>query len=337
MQKYGVIYYKINNLNYIRESDILMIKKHAYLIIANRNFHQLKTLISLIDDYRNDIYVLIDKTSKEARVHLSCKSSKLFILKEIPIYWGSYSQIEAELLLFSNAALKQYTYYHLLSGLDLPLTSQDNIHRFFDKHLNYQFVCYSCMVDKLSLSMRRRKHIFQKLFRIPHKSLLYLPFKIIRKIETKYLEKTTHILPDIGFGSNWVTLSNEFVQKIVKKDNLADIYQQFSHGYLVDELLIPYELKKFKMQNTVYYCEPVHDIEDEFQGNLRYINWWDGSPLTWTSNNFHELEKAKQAGHLFSRKFDETVDSAIIDLVIKNLINESVMKPDVNRIEATNR
>ncbi|WP_272946833.1 beta-1,6-N-acetylglucosaminyltransferase [Lactiplantibacillus xiangfangensis] len=304
--------------------------------MANRNFHQLQRLISLLDDSRNDIYILIDKTSKEARTHLTSKKSGLFILKEIPIYWGSYSQIKAELLLFSNAALKQYTYYHLLSGLDLPLTSQNNIHHFFDKHSNCQFVSYSCMSDKLSLSMRKRKHIFQKSFRISRKNPLYLLFKGIRKIETKYLEKTTHQLDDIRFGSNWVTLSDEFVQKIVKKENIVDVYHQFSHGYLVDELFIPYELKKFKMQNTVYHQDPVHDIEDEFQGNLRYINWWDGSPLIWTSKNFHELEKAKQAGHFFSRKFDETVDATIIDLVIKELINENTMKSNIKLKQTAN-
>lgn len=36
-------------------------KKHAYLIIANRNPNQLKMLLSVLDDSRNDIYLYIDK------------------------------------------------------------------------------------------------------------------------------------------------------------------------------------------------------------------------------------------------------------------------------------
>ena len=46
--------------------------------------------------------------------------------------WGQVSIVRAELLLFS-AALQQkspYAYYHLLSGVDLPLKSQDEIHAF---------------------------------------------------------------------------------------------------------------------------------------------------------------------------------------------------------------
>lgn len=37
--------------------------KHAYLIIANRNPGQLQNLLNTIDDYRNDIYLLIDAKS----------------------------------------------------------------------------------------------------------------------------------------------------------------------------------------------------------------------------------------------------------------------------------
>ena len=35
--------------------------KHAYLIIAHSDIEVFKTLISLIDDVRNDIYVHIDQ------------------------------------------------------------------------------------------------------------------------------------------------------------------------------------------------------------------------------------------------------------------------------------
>lgn len=32
-------------------------QKHAYLIMAHNNFEQLRILISLLDDVRNDIYL----------------------------------------------------------------------------------------------------------------------------------------------------------------------------------------------------------------------------------------------------------------------------------------
>ena len=40
--------------------------KHAYLIIAHKNLCQLKVLINLLDDPRNDIFVFIDKKAQVA-------------------------------------------------------------------------------------------------------------------------------------------------------------------------------------------------------------------------------------------------------------------------------
>lgn len=38
-----------------------MVKKHAYLVMARSNWNQLATLLNLLDDPRNDIYLHIDK------------------------------------------------------------------------------------------------------------------------------------------------------------------------------------------------------------------------------------------------------------------------------------
>ena len=44
----------------VRDYDM----KHAYLIMCHNNFEQLKLLLKLLDDERNDIYVHIDKKAK---------------------------------------------------------------------------------------------------------------------------------------------------------------------------------------------------------------------------------------------------------------------------------
>ena len=56
----------------------------------------------------------------------------------------------------------------------------------------------------------------------------------------------------------------------------------------------------------MYSLEPTNDQPTDFQGNLRYINWWDGSPYTWTDSekDIEQLRYGKKQGHLFSRKFD---------------------------------
>ncbi|PJE89938.1 hypothetical protein CU093_09960 [Limosilactobacillus fermentum] len=45
-------------------------------------------------------------------------------------------------------------------------------------------------------------------------------------------------------------------------------------------------------------------MPNTLQGNLDYINWWDGSPYVWKDGDEKKLKKAVALGHLFSRKFD---------------------------------
>lgn len=47
---------------------------------------------------------------------------------------------------------------------------------------------------------------------------------------------------------------------------------------------------------------------NEFQGNLRYINWWSGPqyPKVWGTEDYNELAQAKEKGYIFARKFDSS-------------------------------
>lgn len=48
--------------------------------------------------------------------------------------WGEDSQVECEIFLFNEAYKKgAFDYYHLLSGVDIPLKSNDYIHDFLIK------------------------------------------------------------------------------------------------------------------------------------------------------------------------------------------------------------
>lgn len=290
-------------------------KKHAYLIIANRNPNQLKMLLSVLDDSRNDIYLYIDnKSKKEFPSKYNLNFSKVYLASSSDIYWGDYSLIQAELSLFRMARSNgRYEYYHLLSGLDLPLVNQDIIHDFFDKHLNKEFITYSTALTKEMLSTRLHKYHLRKSFRngtIFERAFHKIENNVYSKVPTKKLE-----IEKINFGSNWVSLDDELVNDLITHDN--EIYNIFHSGYLVDELFIPVFINLHpKYKRKIYYDRPVTDKPDEFQGNLRYINWWDGSPYTWRDKDYDKLVYARKMGHLFSRKFDENVDDKIIKRIV---------------------
>lgn len=122
--------------------------KHAYLIMAHNNFKVLEKIIELLDNKKNDIYIHIDKKVKfnyeeEKKYKSMARNSKIkFLENRIKISWGGYSQIECELLLIKEALKSEenYSYFHLISGVDLPLKNSDQIYNFFEKNNGKEFV-----------------------------------------------------------------------------------------------------------------------------------------------------------------------------------------------------
>lgn len=310
--------------------------KHAYLIIANNRFEQLRFLLSLLDDPRNDIYLLIDKKTPltqpdKQKLHACVKLTTLLILHDVKITWGTYSQIAAEMELFETASKNEkYDYYHLISGQDLPLRNQDYIHDFFDKHPDKIFLTIPCQEIYQKVRIPERvlyNHYFirfygksslnsatKKFFR----GLEKLNFGIQKLVGTT--KRRRNNLPSIKYASkyasNWVSLNDVAVRYIVSQKNF--IHKTFRYAFLCDELFVPTVLlNNDRFKDTVYHPKPVHDRPDELQGNLRYINWWDGSPYVWTDEDWDKVEYGRDLGHLFSRKFE---------LKVKNDFYYKIMK-----------
>ena len=115
-------------------------QKHAYMIIAHNEFDLLEILVRLLDDPRNDIYVHIDAKVKDFDFKffqaLTQYSGLRFTPRRISATWGDFSLVNTELLLLQTAVAGEdpaqpYAYYHLISGVDLPIKSNDDIHAFF--------------------------------------------------------------------------------------------------------------------------------------------------------------------------------------------------------------
>lgn len=297
-------------------------KKHAYLIIANKNFSQLQTLLTLLDDVRNDIYLLIDAKATSEIPVFKLNTSTLNILPQMKIYWGSYSLIEAEIRLFKSAIHVGYDYYHLISGDDLPIATQDEIHGFFDKNPNKIFLTYSNMYMKKEIAKRTKKYLFDKHFRDKDTILKHFFWSGFRKLESTILvfQKSRVSIELIDYASNWLSVDHEFAEAIIKNEKW--IHHNFCGGFLVDEVFIPTLVNYLSMNSKVYYDVPVQDNFDELQGNLRYINWWQGNPYTWREDSLNDLKYAKKLGHFFSRKFDKNIDEQIIKLVVSEILKK---------------
>lgn len=110
--------------------------KHAYLIMPFNNFKILKYQISLLDYPGNDIFIHMDKKTGDfdKTVYENVvKYSNLYFVPRKALYWASFSQVDIVFDLLTFAKEKgEYDYFHLLSGVDLPIKTQKYIHDFLN-------------------------------------------------------------------------------------------------------------------------------------------------------------------------------------------------------------
>ena len=141
--------------------------KHAYLILAHNEFVILERLIQAIDDERNDIYIHFDGKLENYPVFQPLHAGLFILTDRIDVRWGDISVVKAEYALFEAACQSgRYSYYHLLSGVDMPLKTQNYIHRFFEKNAGKEFVGY--YQGNISKEIDRkvcRWHLFPKSFK----------------------------------------------------------------------------------------------------------------------------------------------------------------------------
>lgn len=309
--------------------------RHAYLIIAYDKFEQLAFQLSLLDDPRNDIFIHIDKRSsfteedKQALL-ASTQHSKVYFTPRIAVYWGHFSLVECELILYHTASQKgPYAVYHLISGADMPLRSQDAIHDFFADKSDKIFITRYNQEEAKELKLHKLVEHYHLSRRINPRNLSPVLRKILRayqilenKLQTALKVDRLHgKREEMGFDgfSEWKSISHDVLEAILTHESW--IRKQFRFTFCSDEYFFPMTLKRANLLDRIYHYEAVNDIPDEFQGNLRYINWWDGHPHEWTDSpaDIAQLEKGRELGHLFSRKFNVEKYPALKDFILEKV------------------
>lgn len=280
-------------------------EKHAYLIMAHNEFKVLELLVAALDDQRNDIYIHFDAKCKSLP-NLKCKVAGLYIVSDrTDVRWGDYSIIEAELSLFECAFKSQphkgvnYLYYHLLSGVDIPLKSQNYIHDFFNKNQGKEFLGY--FQGGLELELQKKVqiyHLFPKHFSKERCMTLY---SVVRAFFCRFqlffgFKRNKDVC--LVRGTQWVSITNDFVEYILSRKK--EIWRRFHHTFCADEVY------KHSLCWNSDFKDRIYNPNNEALGCMREINWVisdAGSFLP--SFTMVDLERLQSSPMLFARKFDE--------------------------------
>lgn len=293
--------------------------KHAYLLVANANFRVVEACLRMIDDPRNDIYLLLDaksKVSEEQKKRFSaCVSQSTLTFSEQIVNWGGWSQISAVLSLLkqANHADCDYSYVHFLQGSDLPIRSQDEIHAFFEANQGKEFV----QIEKNRTPMAQRKawyrHFFchSRFFRTG-KPIKALNFGLMELQKLLHIRKNTDI--ELYQGSALFSITGACAQYIESRER--EIHKRFYLSLAADEVFLQ------SMLMASPFRESIAGVDREVSENARLIDRTrpDGknSPHIWRAEEADAILHAAP-NKMFARKFDEKMDFAIVETICKEV------------------
>lgn len=292
--------------------------RHAFLITAHNKKAQLLNLLSLLNNPLHDIYIHIDQKAKgftEQELRDAAPDSKVSFVPRRDARWGSEVFIDVIVSLVCLASETEHAFYHLLSGVDLPLRPLCEIRAYFEAHAGQEFISFERETAKPDVIEGRigRWHWRQPVH----------PF--LKKLHRRIAPFSTRLQKQLGInrirnapvvfqkGGVWFSITHDLARYIAEQ--MPEYRAYYRHSSCADELW----LQTLVANSPFMQKRAFPGFDDELLATMRYVDWNQGgaSPRTLTSADYDML---MQSGMLFARKFDESVDADIIKKISKAVV-----------------
>lgn len=222
--------------------------------------------------------------------------------------------IDAELYLLKTASIEKYDYYCLLSGVDLPIKSQQYIQNILEENQGTEFVGVNEGWLTRSGEDSRYKvfHPFQNVVG-RKKNLIWLFERIVVKIQEPFVNRCKNSTFRFEGGPQWFCITDSFCRYILSNEEW--IKNTFKYTECSDEIFV-----QTLLVNSEYYNYINKPGCDHYEQCRRLIEFKNGSPRIWRTADY---EKIMKSDAWFARKFSESVDMNIV-----TAIADSIMKED---------
>lgn len=283
--------------------------KFAYLIVAHGSFKLLDKLVVALDMPKADIFLHVDAKVgffDIDRYEHATRYSRVFVIdKRIDVRWGSFSQVEATFCLLEYAKSKgNYDYYHLISGIDLPIKSNEYILQFFKDNDGKEFVGFDSYYTPQILKKRLGYyHLINGNLMKKSKRWYYLNQAIV-KIQQIFGVSRKPLYDEYRGGSNWFSITDALVTELLKKKDV--LLKTYRYTFCPDEAVIQSFIFNSPFYKNVYRLSK--------DGCMRHVVFNSyGSCQTWRLEQFDEIMNSP---YLFARKFDEN-DVELIEKILR--------------------
>jgi len=281
----------------------------AYLILAHQNITQLAKLIdSLTLGNQNYCFIHFDlgnySSSKIKQLRKTTSSDSWHVIRrKMHINWGGFNMIEATLALILevlNFNKFKFERLSLHSGMDFPLKDNEEIENFFKENKEKQYIEFFKLPNSENWFGNGGLDRVNYYWFIDDLGFTE-SYKLVRaQIMADAHKNHPEGIKRIYGGSQWFTITSECARYIIDYLNEnSGIYHYFKYSYIPDEMFFQTILLNSKFKKQI-----VND-------NLRMIDWPTGSkhPKIFETKDLNKIEESVK---LFARKFDENVDSQII-------------------------
>lgn len=206
----------------------------------------------------------------------------------------------------------------MLSGQDLPLKNPSEIHEFFDRHINMEFIDMSIAGKKGEFIDRIKYYYPLKFMYIKANGFSTCARKICRFVQKCVgINRIKNLNVVFGYGCNWFSISDKLANFILMKKDFVE--KTFKRGFCADELFVQtiYNMMPSDTRNPLYK-KMNHPTYKYNYSVVRAIDWTRGLPYVWKDDDFDELMASEC---LFARKFDSNIDGEIINRIAKSICN----------------
>ena len=285
--------------------------RHAWLILTHGNFAILEKQLRFLDSENADFFIHVDAKADfdEERFSAVTERSRVTFVPRRRISWGHFAIAEAELELLRAAAPGKYDYYHLLSGVDVPVKSRAYIEEYFTRAPGTNYVNF--LAPEIS-----RADLYRVMFYYPMQRYNIRKPAVRRAlrnfsaaVQLGFGVDRTRRLPD-GFafqkGAQWFSITHALAAYLLEKE--SEIRGIFSDTYCPDEMFVQTEIINSPFRDTL----PENAFCNDYASCLRYVDWKRGNPYTFTDADLAELLSTPETA-LFARKFDYRSAPAVVD------------------------
>ncbi len=288
----------------------------AYLFLAHKDVPVLQAAIDLIDDPRNDIFIHWDLNAKEDASGLRARHSRIFFTKRTQCYWGD--EIKALYLLVEKAREQEdYDYYHFMTAEELPIKTQDEIHRFFEsdpRRQIYLHVNVGCFKDIQTRCRYYYPFIDSSRFKssklLKAFSLLFGKAQFLLGIDRR--KRHPDFFPLFN-GWGWGSIPGDFANYVLsKKDETVDVFRETLAGDEVWLHTLAMHHPEFSQRMAGF-----NGLDNPIKASKLLQDWKRGKPYVFTLD---DLDDILASDALFCRKISSEKDLRLIEAIKKHLL-----------------